>query len=157
THYSYVWLFNDPPFSMTANWAPNPFAGFFSDPATGFINTGFPKGMLLAQWLQYIGASTTYGQMTIQTLRHAFTGAVPPSLPWITVNDLFLGTVPMHYTFDTPVGVPPAQQCGRVLYDDFHVEDPSLTIGVASTTGYTFPTECAASPMTPQEKMLEFM
>ena len=58
--------------------------------------------------------------------------------------------VPMHYTFDTPVGAPPANQCGRVLYDDFHVED-------ALTDGTTFPAECTAATMTPQEKMLEFM
>ncbi len=39
---------------------------------------------------------------------------------------------PMHYTFDTPVGAAPANQCGRVLYDDFHVED-------AATDFTTFP------------------
>jgi hypothetical protein len=57
----------------------------------------------------------------------------------------------MHYTFDTPVGNPPAQQCGRVLFDDFHVEN------VSNSGGQTFPKECATGPMTPQEKLLEFM
>src|SRR5262249_13317778 len=42
------------------------------------------------------------------------------------------------------------QQCGRVLFDDFHVED-------AQTSGLTFPAECSTGPMTPQEKVLEFM
>ena len=56
----------------------------------------------------------------------------------------------MHYTFDTPVGATPAQQCGRVLFSDFHVED-------ATTDGTKFPAECTVPTMTPQEKMLEFM
>jgi hypothetical protein len=74
----------------------------------------------------------------------------PPSLLWINVNDSALGNVPLHMTFDTPVTVAPANQCGRVLYSDFHVED-------ADTTGQTFPKECTTTTMTPQEKMLEFM
>src|SRR5260221_10294963 len=56
----------------------------------------------------------------------------------------------MHYTFNTPVGAMPANQCGKVLYDDFHVED-------AFTSGVTFPGECTVAGMSPQEKMLEFM
>src|SRR5262249_21348451 len=40
-HYSYVWLFNDPPFSTTATWNVNQPVVFTNDPATGFINTTF--------------------------------------------------------------------------------------------------------------------
>jgi hypothetical protein len=52
THFGYVWLFNDPPFSTTA--VSNPGAGgtFTVDPGTGYIVTTFPKGNTLAQWLQ---------------------------------------------------------------------------------------------------------
>src|SRR5262249_10342841 len=42
---------------------------------------------------------------------------------------------------------------GRVLFDDFHVEDAANK----QTTGKTFPNECQAGAMTPQEKLLEFM
>jgi hypothetical protein len=41
-------------------------------------------------------------------------------------------------------------QCGRVLFDDFHVED-------AQSQNQKFPAECVAGPMSPQEKLLEFM
>jgi hypothetical protein len=151
THFSYVWLYNIAPFSATANWQvsqgqPTP------DPQTGYINQTFPRGMTLAQWLQVVGGSTTLGQIQINTLRHDFNNVVAPSLLWISLGGTPIppGTVPMHYTFDTPVGNPPAQQCGRVLFDDFHVEN-------AMTGGTTFPAECTVAAMTPQEKMLEFM
>src|SRR5262249_2127152 len=60
------------------------------------------------------------------------------------------------YTFNTPVGAAPSAQCGRVLYDDFHVYDTENP----PTSGATvFPSECPATgtPLTPQEKLLEFM
>jgi hypothetical protein len=91
------------------------------------------------------------GQIPLANLRHDFDAVNPPSSLWIRVNDAkFPQPVPMHYTFDTPVAAPPSQQCGRVLYDDFHVED-------AMINGVTFPSECTGGTMTPQEKMLEFM
>ena len=172
THYSYVWLYNQndatnpaDSFSKTAQWAvdPNGNNTFVNDPQTGFINMGFPRGQTLAQWLQVVGASTTLGQIQINTLRDDFKGVLGKSVLWINVNDTGfppfipgLGNVPMHYTFDTPVAPPPGPdggagiQCGRVLYSDFHVEN-------ANTAGQTFPGECDNQPMSPQEKMLEFM
>ena len=151
THYSYTWLYNDAPFSGTAGWNPNQL-NISMDPQTGFIDTTFPKGLALAQWLMNVGASSTLGQIQLSTLREDINNGsiVAPSRMWMSLNDPFAGAVPMHYTFNTPVGVPAAQQCGRVLYDDFHVED-------AMTHGSTFPNECAGGPMTPQEKLLEFM
>ena len=57
----------------------------------------------------------------------------------------------MHYTFNTPTPTPaaPALQCGRVLYSDFHVS-------IGNTNGVTFPNECNASALTPQEKVLAY-
>jgi hypothetical protein len=149
THYSYVWLYTNSPLSSSANWAANQ-GNIWDDPNTGIIDTSFPKGQLLAQWLMLVGASTTLGQIQVNTLRNDFTGVVAPSQLWVSVNDSFFGSTPMHYTFNTPVGAPADQQCGRVVYDDFHVED-------SSNGGKTFPAECVTGVMTPQEKMLEFM
>jgi hypothetical protein len=155
THYSYVWLDNDAPFSTTATWAPDPNNNnkFAADPGVGVINQTFLRGQQLAQWLQLLYPTSTLGQIQIDTLRHDFTAVAPTSLLWISLTDKTAGTVPMHYTFDTPVAVPAAQQCGRVLYDDFHVEN-ALN---AATKNKTFPTECVVNTMSPQEKMLEFM
>jgi hypothetical protein len=159
THYSYVWLYDDSPFSTTATWAvdPNDLNTFAKDPGLGIINQGFPQGLALAQWLKILYPTSTLGQIQINTLRHDFTAVAATSSLWISDQDTAppqgQGTVPMHYTFDTPVGAMPANQCGRVLYDDFHVEDAENN----PTTGQIFPAECNNDPMTPQEKMLEFM
>ncbi|MFT3768743.1 MAG: hypothetical protein QM820_25130 [Minicystis sp.] len=144
THYSYVWLENNGPFAGTAMW--NPEQGITNN-QTGFIDMSFPKGQALAQWLVNVGASTTLGQIPVDDLRHDMDGVVSPSQSWMTVSSPANAVV--HYTFNTPVGSPAAAQCGRVLFDDFHVE-PSGGSG-------TFPAECTSGVMTPQEKLLEFM
>ncbi len=147
THFSYIWLFQTAPFSLTTQWQvvqPTPVD------QTGFVNTAFPKGQALAQWLVSVGASTTLGQIPLQVIRHDYNSVIAPSQSWMSINN---PNASVHYTFNTPVGVPAAQQCGRVLFDDFHVENTSF----APTVGKIFPGECVAGAMTPQEKLLEFM
>ena len=92
-------------------------------------------------------------------------------------NDYTGTQVPLHFTYNTPVNLvqdltttPPSLQCGRVLFSDFHVAD-------AREHDEVFPTECGNAcsqdsqcatggkcvsgrcldPMTPQEKLLEYM
>jgi hypothetical protein len=151
THYSYIWLFNVVPFSGTAAWQVDQVDPNLTDPAIGYVNTSFPRGLALAQWLQLVGASTTLAQIQLDTLRIDFNGVVPPALHWISLGAPPTGafTHPMQYSFDTPVGAPPASQCGRVFFNDYHVED-------AFASGLTFPAECTGGVMTAQEKLLEF-
>jgi hypothetical protein len=149
THYSYVWLYDDAPFSSTAGWQVEQHPAPVNQ--TGYIDQSFPKGQLLAQWLVVVGASTTLGQIPLQVLRHDQNGPIAPAQSWMTINDSVFPGANVHYTFNTPVGAPAAQQCGRVLFDDFHVEN------VGDSLGQYFPDECAAGPTTAQEKLLEFM
>ncbi|HEY0466031.1 MAG TPA: hypothetical protein VGC79_17595, partial [Polyangiaceae bacterium] len=92
-------------------------------------------------------------------------------------SDYSVTHVPLHFTYNTPVNLvedltatPPALQCGRVLFSDFHVED-------AMEHDKTFPEQCGKvctkdsdcgtggacsggyclTPMTAQEKLLEYM
>ena len=147
THFSYVWLYNDPPFSGTANWNPNQ-AQLLDGIAT--IDTSYPNGQTLADWLQNIGATTTRGQIALSTLRHDQSGIVsPPSQSVLTLNAT--GNPVMQFTFQTPIGTPANAQCGKVLFNEYHVENPSVT-----PTGKLFPAECPNGAMTPQEKLLEF-
>ncbi len=154
THYSYVWLYDDAPFSTTAAWAvgnDTQSSGEVDSTVQVNVATGFPRGALLAQWLQIINASSVQGVIPLGYLRYDFTGATSPSETWLTWPQGTPSEWPLHYTFDTPVGTDPSAQCGRVVFSDFHVENQN------STGGSNFPSECDVSPMTPQEKVLEFM
>jgi hypothetical protein len=154
THFSYTWLFDVAPFMDTAVWVapdahglPN-YPTVNNAPLTGTIDQSFPKGLAFAQWLQAVGATNPApGLIQIFAPRHDLDAVVPPAQRWITTATP--ATV-QHYTFNTPIGLPETQQCGRVLYSDFHVND----IGNLTST---FPDECNNNPMTSQEKVLEFM
>lgn len=85
--------------------------------------------------------------------------------------------LPLHFTYNTPVNLvqdltstPPALQCGRVLFSDFHVQDASehdKIFPAQCGKVCTADTQCATGgkcvggycldPMTPQEKLLEYM
>lgn len=149
THLEYTWLYNVAPFSGTASWnvqhTPSP-----AD-QIGYINQSTDDGLQLAQWLQSVGATTTQGQIPLQLIRHDFDGVIPPSQSWLGVNDANFGNISVQYSFGTPVGTTPPNQCGRVEYMDYHVEN------FGSTTSLVFPAECPAGAMTPQEKMLEYL
>jgi N-acetylneuraminic acid mutarotase len=155
THYTYDWIYSDntnyfSPLSSAVNWSINQTAPLV-DPQTAYIDQSFTKGALLAQWLKLpaIGASTTLGQVSVGTLRHDYNGIVSPTQNWTRLTNVSTGT-PMHLTFNTPVGASTANQCGRVVYSDFHVEN-------SSNTEFEYPGECSNAAMTPQEKLLEFM
>jgi hypothetical protein len=150
SHFSYVWLYNDPPFSGTAMW--NVAQNDPNDPLTGTIDTSFPKGQAFAQWLGNVKAliSTTPPDISISAPRHDVDGIVAPSTRWI------YSTAPaslQHYTFNTPVGVPDDMQCGKVLFSDFHVTANSG----GHSKGVSFPQNCDSPPLKAQEKTLEFM
>jgi hypothetical protein len=147
THFSYNWLYNDAPWSGTANWnvdQQSPMA----DPLDGTIDQSFPKGMAFAQWVHNVGAELSPGHIGIHVSRHDLDGVIAPAQRWIFSTQP--GTI-QHYTFNTPVGMPPDQQCGRVIFSDFHVND------IMSASGMTYPAECTPGGLTPQEKVLEFM
>lgn len=87
-------------------------------------------------------------------------GIVAPAQRWIytdTTSTVFHASdttaarnAPMHYTFNTPWGSPAANQCGRVLFSDFHVS-------IGETDNKVFPAECNSDPLTAQEKVLAYM
>ncbi|MEP6859621.1 MAG: hypothetical protein ABJE66_03320 [Deltaproteobacteria bacterium] len=175
THYSYVWLTNSDgnpgtntgpkPFSQTASWLVNQAQ---AATATALVDQTLQgdvatqtRRIAFASWLKLVGASTTLGQIDLDTVRHDFDAVTPtpatasntPAQRWLYATGSPF-TAPLHYTFDTPVAYAPnplpTTQCGRVLYSDFHVSN-------ASSSGAIFPAECSAAPLTPQEKTLEFM
>jgi hypothetical protein len=168
THFNYVWL--DPnapdnsPFPAVADWNTN-LSYPTPDPGIATINTSFTDGATLAQWLNLAGASykdaqgvTHSDEVSISTLRHDFNTVIAPTQAWLTLNDSNDNNPIMQMTFNTPVGADSSAQCGRVLFNEYHVMDPGTTTGVRySNTGLYFPNECpATSTMSAQEAMLEY-
>jgi hypothetical protein len=151
SHYSYDWMYQNPPFNGVVNWAVGR-----GDPADGdaTVNTSFSGGQTLSTWLQEVGASVSPGQMALDTLRVDTNGVIPPTQSWLTLNDSQYGNPVMQFVFDTPIETnnQPVNQCGRVLFNEYHVENGS------SSPSQSFPQECGSSTtMTPQEKLLEYM
>jgi hypothetical protein len=156
THYSYAWLDPGPAygsqFTNVADWDVNQSYGGWADPETALINQGFSDGATLAQWLLNSGASTTLGQVQLSSLRHDLDGVIAPTQSWATLQsqNLSENNAIMQLTFNTPVGAAAANQCGRVLYNEYHVHNGSIS-------GAKFPAECTGSgKMTAQEEMLEY-
>ena len=164
THFSYVWIDRaQAPFPSVATWGiggPNPSASD-ATPFDATVDQSFPKGQAFAQWLQNVGATTTPGTLSILESRHNVDGvASSRARRWvygINTRDGNKETV-QHLTFNTPVadllpdgGAP--NQCGRVVFSDFHVSAQALDPMVSQF----FPGICKNEPPTGQEKALIFM
>jgi hypothetical protein len=157
THYSYSWLYQTTPFDQTATWDVNhsPPAGMdwlWQDSTVDVANN--PKGPVFAAWLGEVGALqvTSPPTVRIEEPRHDVDAVNPGAVDWVDTSDVFDGTpTVLHYSFDMPWGQP--AQCGHVIFSDFHV----TLRNTDTNSGLTFPAECTQEPMTPQEKMLEYM
>ena len=124
-----------------------------SDPAsplTATIDTTFPKGEALADWLVNVGGSTTKGQLSINAAKRTVQSVnMPAAQRWI--YNTAQASV-QYFTANTPVGAPVEMLCGRAVFSDIHV-----TAADNFVPG-PFPTECGAvADLSPQEKALEFM
>jgi len=159
THYSYVYLDPNAPsdaqFAPVANWTTT--AEQVVNLGVGTVSTDFSDGATLAQWLQNAGATIagSANQIDISTLRTDVSAVIPPTQSWLTLNSGSYagqtGNPVMQMTFNAPVAAPLASQCGRVMFNDYHV------INLATVSNAVFPSECAAeTAMSAQEEMLEY-
>ncbi len=157
THYGYAWLapnLGADPFPTTGKWQPEQTNIGDNNLLTAVVNQGFPKGKAFAEWLVNVNASKVPGEIELIESRHDLNeGNDPPSTTWMTTSE-FPGPnnkATMHITFNTPIGVPDEQQCGRVVFSDFHVS------ATAQNKGQPFPASCKSGDLSDQEKALEFM
>jgi len=163
THFSYVWLNNTTPWSGTASWGPQQDAW---NSIVADLDTTFPKGQAFAQWLNIVGGLQAAlpktappwvpaPQITIDEARHDVDYPVSAAAQrWLYTTATSTGALKpslQHYTFNTDLTKPANQQCGRVLFSDFHVSTGS------NTTDKVFPAECDNNALTTQEKVLAFM
>jgi len=126
------------------------------------VNQTFPKGMALAQWLagSLVMASPTIGRISADGVEHTVTSVVPPTVEWMYLPNNPQNSqraVPL-LSFGTPVTMPEANQCGRVIYTDLHVQQSvGSTGGDDSDPSKPFPSGCKTNASTPQTKALEFL
>jgi hypothetical protein len=148
THHSAFYIDQDASIDGAAKWSTD---SSVSD-GTATISTNFSSGSTLAQWLQSIGSTTTVGQLTLDNDFNDQTGVKSPTQTWATMNS---NSDVMQFSFYTPVGNATSSQYGRVMFNEYHVDNTTTSNSV------TFPNECTTtlaktSPMTSQEHMLEY-
>jgi len=165
SHYSYSWMWNNPPFNTVAQWIGGPGTEvLFPNVLEGTVDTSFPEGETLAEWLPLVGATSTPGDIPVVTPFKDTNGVIAPTQEWLTVTYPLslspnppMATSTAQFVFDTPVAPTgtTVNQCGRVLYNDYHVENPPSKV----TASTIFPNECpyeGLTGMTPEEKLLEY-
>ncbi len=167
THYQNYWLRSAPfPIPYTANFSAAD--GFGADSLALTVNTTIPKGAAFAAWLVAVGASTTSGMVTLDSMRHNTSAVTLPSTMWLSGNDTS-ATPPQEvalYSFNAPFPASAIDAgvvgdagiwgdaghgaaCGKIGYADFHATLTNATPGA-------FPGECTTTTMTNDEKALEF-
>lgn len=142
THFHYVWFQNSPDDSWktVANWGSS--AG---GAGTYDVDTSFPKGQALADWLVAINASSTVGKVKLDDATGSLTSVNAPSQSWIMKDT----NAVKYFSFNAPIGADDTNVCGRAVFSDVHMMGG----------GYKeFPNDCPGSGnLTAQQKAVEFM
>ncbi|MDB4942674.1 MAG: Tryptophan synthase alpha chain [Labilithrix sp.] len=113
------------------------------------VDTSFPKGQAMQQWLGNVGALNG-GKLPIQQSKKNLQTVNPANAQqWITYGS---PQAVEYMSFNVPTGVPDDQKCGRAVYSDLHVSS-----GVGDNPGPAWPGGCKTTELSPQEKALEFM
>lgn len=151
SHYSYQWMNQPSTFISVANWLGS--GNAVGDGLLATVDTSFADGTTLAQWLKLVGAATSTNPTTIplSQIKHSVNGVnAATTQTYLTLNQpVGNDAKPVEqFVWNAPVTAK-TNQCGRVLFNDYHVELGNPTRG--------FPGECSSTAtMTPQEKLLEY-
>ena len=163
THYGYAWMFTNQDWgcgfgcttsgNTVAYWSGDNYD--VPDP----VNATVDNATMLA-WLSQplVGVITPPGNtISVNQPRDNLNYVIPPNGSGVPATQQYLhsppygacaaGGCPLEFTFNTDPYGTTAQQCGRVLFSDFHVYGGA---------GASFPSECSVAPLTPQERVLEF-
>lgn len=143
THFHRTWFQRSPypDFQTIAEWGGAAVVGTSYD-----VDTSFPKGAAFSAWLQGVGASTTPNKIDLASVTYSVGAVRKPAQSWIKRGD----DAVRYFSFNTPIGAEPEQQCGRVVFGDLHV---------SGRGGGDFPGACgaASADLTPEQLALEFL
>jgi len=123
----------------------------------------FPKGLAMSQWMVNVGGGTytdgglptTFPLVQPRHTVDAVDGAKAQA--WITINNPTINSTAYEYlSFNTPLGKPENELCGRVVHSDLHVSSGNGDI-IGLGDSNPWPNLCKSSNLSPQEKALEFM
>jgi hypothetical protein len=160
SHYSYVWLKHTPDPDLSAAVAiGNPGPG--ASPLK--IDTSFPKGKALADWMKFLDPSSAHGEVTSREVFNNVRSVMAPSaLAWASSQTLSGDpragvaagpNIPRIITVNTPAGVPVEKQCGRAAHLDAHI---ALFDTAMVPTNAVFPESCGPS-LSKGEEALAFL
>lgn len=127
------------------------------------IVTTFPKGKALADWMQFVDAKVTYGEISPAGIFDHILGQTSAVQVWATSLD---NSDSAHHarvvTVNTPAGLPPDQQCGKGVHLDMHVTNATSAIagggpglGGGGLFSFNFPQDCG--PLQQGEEALAFI
>lgn len=124
---------------------------------TANVDTTFPKGQALAEWLVNVQGSTTLGMVDLVDAQDTAESENPElAQRWIYTSED--PTTVQYVSANTPLGSAADEQCGRIVYSNIHVTTGNAELGgTVDTPGSAFPEGCMTTELTPQEKVLAFM
>lgn len=143
THYHYTWFKNspDPLVSRSIDWDP-----VYDEGGDGIytVDTSFPKGSALADWLVNVRASSVRGEIALTGVTNSMSSVREPAQSWIARTS----DAVRYFSLNTPAGALEDTMCGRIVFGDLHL---------MGSGGRTFPNGCpGAGRLSPQQAALEF-
>jgi hypothetical protein len=155
SHFEYVWLKYSPDAPLAASFTIN--AGDLGAPPV-VVDTSFPKGKALADWMKFLDPALQYGRIPSAAILDDISSARPPAQVWARSPGFGTasGMSPRFVTINTPAAAPAAQQCGRVALLDVHVTADGGTPAPPSRNPPPFPMACGAE-LTKSEHALAFL
>ena len=149
TDFMYTWFrLGPPPLPTTAvSWyggAP------FDNSQTYDVDTTFPKGKALGEWLTVVGASPSPGKLPLPVAFSNLSKAnMSISQRWVSGGSDQNGQpTDKVFTFNTPIGAAPDAQCGKAVFLDAHV---GITSAQGDIVDSTYPAGCNDSSGKPAE------
>ncbi|HXI54485.1 MAG TPA: carboxypeptidase regulatory-like domain-containing protein [Polyangia bacterium] len=157
SHFSYVWLNHSTDPDLKAAIGFESTKGLGKPPMT--IDTTFPKGKAMADWMKFVDPAITYGEIDSRQVFDNIASVTPPTATsWATsaTTGGAGGNSPRIITVNTPAGAPADKQCGRAAHLDAHITVDNEAGPMMPRAGGTFPASCAGN-LTNGETALAFL